>query len=78
MHLRAEDIRLSATPTAVHSAAPATIALSTFLGAQERIVVALHGQQIIIERPGTSSAVAAGDAMFLDFDPRACRLSPVH
>jgi ABC-type Fe3+/spermidine/putrescine transport system ATPase subunit len=78
VHLRAEDIRLSATPTAVHAAAPGIVALSTFLGAQERIVVALQDQQIIIERPGTSRAVAAGDAMFLDFDPLACRLSPVH
>ena len=77
--IRAEDIALSAAPTAVHLAEPAQVVLRTFLGAQERIVVALQAMQLVVERPaspGTGSRPpVAGTPVFLDFDPALCRLS---
>lgn len=77
--LRAEDIALSRTPTALHAASPGIVTLRTFLGAQERVIVLLGETQIVVDRPAqagiTQSVVRVGDAVFLDFDPATCRLS---
>lgn len=76
--LRAEDIVLSLSPTAAHGASPGRVALRTFLGAQERIVVEWAGSQIVVDRPAQPGALQAvlgvGDEVYLDFDPAACRL----
>ena len=77
LYLRTENIDLSVTPTAIHRAAPATVKLVTFLGAQERIFVSLQGQDMLVERSirtGTQPVVA-GQQVFLDFDPSQCRIS---
>ena len=76
--LRAEDIALSLTPTPMHAAAPGIVTLRTFLGAQERVIVLLGETQIVVDRPAqagvTQAALKVGDAVYLDFDPAACRL----
>jgi ABC-type Fe3+/spermidine/putrescine transport system ATPase subunit len=77
VHLRTEDIGISGQPTAVHGGAPAVVTLSTFLGAQERIVATLAGQQIVIDRPANSRdhrELPVGAAIYLDFNPARCRL----
>ncbi len=77
--LRAEDIKVSTRPTAVHTHAPGIVALRTFLGAQERIVVDVASQRIVIERSSrdaqTSDSLAAGQEVFLDFDPACGRVT---
>ena len=66
-------------PTAVHAEQPATVTLATFLGAQERIVVFLGGQQIVVERPAhegaAQSPLGPGQAVFLEFDPAKCHIT---
>ncbi|WP_231711559.1 ABC transporter ATP-binding protein [Xanthobacter dioxanivorans] len=78
LDLRAEDIALSPTPTPVHPTAPGIVTLRTFLGAQERVIVFLGDAQIVVDRPAQAGvqqlAVRVGDAVYLDFDPAACRL----
>ncbi len=77
VHLRTEDIGIVSQPTAVHRGAPAVVALSTYLGAQERIVATLAGQQIVIDRSannGERRDLQVGAAIYLDFDPARCRL----
>ena len=77
--IRAEDIHLSTTPSAVHRSEPAMVTMRTFLGAQERIVASLGGVQLVVERPARAPAgrdrVTVGTPVFLDFDPALCRLS---
>jgi ABC-type Fe3+/spermidine/putrescine transport system ATPase subunit len=77
--LRAEDLAVSMTPTAVHRGDPASIALRTFLGARERIVVALGAHQLVIDRPAQSGLdqvpLIQGTRVYVDFDPARCRLS---
>lgn len=77
--IRAEDIRLSENPTPVHASRPATILLRTFLGSQERVVVQIGDDQIVVdnasqnhlnEKPRTK-----GDKVYIDFNPSECRLS---
>jgi ABC-type Fe3+/spermidine/putrescine transport system ATPase subunit len=77
VHLRTEDIGIVGLPTAVHSGAPAIVTLATFLGAHERIVATLAGQQIVIDRPANSGEyreLPVGAAIYLDFNPARCRL----
>ena len=73
VYLRAEDVTLMERPTAVHAEQPATVTLATFLGAQERIVVTLGGQQIVVERPAHDGAaqrpLVPGQAVFLAVRP---------
>ena len=77
--VRAEDIHLSVEPTTIHRAAPGRVALRTFLGSQERLVVDLGGREIIVDRPvqGRFAGIplGEGDAVFLDFDPTLGRLA---
>jgi ABC-type Fe3+/spermidine/putrescine transport system ATPase subunit len=77
--LRAEDIAISTGPTAVHRTGPATVALRTFLGSQERIVVDLESQQILVDRPAQAShtglPLTIGQQVYLDFEPSRCRIS---
>jgi hypothetical protein len=81
VHLRAEDVMLSAHPTPIHAATPATVTLCTFLGAQERVVVEAGTQQIVIDRPAQIGAermkLAPGHRVFLDFDPSRCQVARV-
>lgn len=66
-YLRAEDIRLSSSPTAVHRERPGKVALSTFLGARKRYVVALEsGQQVVCELPSADEGLPTGADAFLD------------
>lgn len=76
--VRAEDMALSPTPTGVHPSAPGRVALRTFLGSHERIVVELGDRQVVVDRPAQFSGQARlepGMWVYLDFDPAACRLS---
>ena len=77
--VRAEDISLSLSPTRLHVTAPATVVLRTFLGSQERIVLAFGGMQVVVDRPGQvalrQEPLSAGAQVYLDFDPTQCRLS---
>lgn len=77
LHIRTEDVRLVPHPTAAHTSAPGTVSLHTFLGAQERIVVSLGAQQVVIEQPTRSAGQRPdiGAAVFLDVDPARCRIS---
>jgi ABC-type Fe3+/spermidine/putrescine transport system ATPase subunit len=77
--IRAEDISLSEMPTPVHSTGPAIVKLRTFLGAQERIVLDLGGSQIVVDRPAQMGRrpVYRDHKLYIDFDPRRCRLSSV-
>ena len=79
VYLRAEDLSLARAPTAVHIADPAIVTLRRFLGAQERIVVALGERQLVVERAAergrTRLEVAVGEAVFLDFDPARCHVA---
>ncbi len=77
LYLRTEDIDLSPAPTPLHRANPGNVAFVTFLGAQERIFVSLHGQDVLVERPirGGTYPVEAGQQVFLDFDTRQCRIA---
>ena len=81
VYLRAEDVTLTERPTAVHAEQPAIVTLATFLGAQERIVVTLGGQQIVVERPAHDGAaqrpLVPGQAVFLEFDPAKCHIAGV-
>lgn len=79
LHLRTEDVAIVDTPSSVHSGAPAVVMLSTFLGAQERVVVQLGSQQIVVDRPASGRdhrAAQTGMKVYLDFNPQRCRLSP--
>jgi ABC-type Fe3+/spermidine/putrescine transport system ATPase subunit len=79
LELRAEDVAVSAGPTAIHRSDPAKVVLRTFLGAQERLVVLLDEQQVVIDRPASGLArdqgFARGDDVYLDFAPARCRIS---
>jgi ABC-type Fe3+/spermidine/putrescine transport system ATPase subunit len=77
LDLRAEDISISASPTAVHRSSPAVVSLYTFLGAQERIVLALGEQQILIDRAALAGnrRIAVGQNVYIDFDPARCGIS---
>ncbi|MEJ0070682.1 MAG: ABC transporter ATP-binding protein [Pseudomonadota bacterium] len=81
VHLRAEDVMLSARPTPIHATAPAVVTLCTFLGAQERVVVEAGDHQIVIDRPAQIGAdrmpLAPGQHVFLDFDPTRCHVARV-
>lgn len=77
-YLRTEDIAISDRPSAVHTETPATVTLSTFLGSQERVVVQLNGEQIVVDRPASSRdhrPAEAGAKVYLDFSPHRGRLS---
>jgi ABC-type Fe3+/spermidine/putrescine transport system ATPase subunit len=76
-YIRTEDVDLTPQPTAIHTSGPGVVALVTFLGAQERIVMSLGAQQVVIERPtrSTRQQIAIGAALFLDFDPAKCRIA---
>ncbi|MBV8165414.1 MAG: ABC transporter ATP-binding protein, partial [Alphaproteobacteria bacterium] len=78
VHVRAEDVMLSAEPTPIHAASPAVVTLCTFLGAQERVVVEAGAQQIVIDRPAQLGAermkLAPGQVVYLSFDPAHCQL----
>lgn len=77
--LRAEDVAVSTEPTAVHRAEPGTVALRTFLGAQERIVVAFGAYQVVVDRPTQPAhaqvPLSPGQKVYFDFDPAACQLT---
>jgi ABC-type Fe3+/spermidine/putrescine transport system ATPase subunit len=78
VHLRTEDIGIAGAPTAVHRGAPAVVTLSTFLGAQQRIVVTFAGRQIVIDQPASGrdeKELTVGSEVYLDFDPAHCRLT---
>jgi ABC-type Fe3+/spermidine/putrescine transport system ATPase subunit len=77
VEIRAEDIGLSESPTQVHATRPASVRLRTFLGSHERIVLDLNGEQLLVDRPAYMSSwpIEAGQQLYLDFDPRRCRLS---
>jgi ABC-type Fe3+/spermidine/putrescine transport system ATPase subunit len=75
VHLRTEDIGVASEPTPVQRCGPAFVTLSTFLGAQERIVATLASQQIVIDRPANGhDHLPAGSPIYLDFNPARCRL----
>ncbi len=75
--LRSEDVSISEFPTAVHKSSPATVSLRTFLGAQERIVLALGDQQVLIDRPALlgNSPIVVGQKVYIDFQPARSRIS---
>jgi ABC-type Fe3+/spermidine/putrescine transport system ATPase subunit len=77
LDLRAEHVAISPQATAVHHSAPATVSLRTFLGAQERIVLQLGGQQVLVDRPASvgGERLAIGDRVYIDFDPAHCALA---
>ena len=77
LDLRAEHVAISPQATAVHHSAPATVSLRTFLGAQERIVLQLDGQQVLVDRPASvgGERLAIGDRVYIDFDPARCALA---
>ncbi len=77
VYLRTEDIDLSTQPTRVHPATPASVVLVTFLGAQERVVVAVDGQELLVERPATrgGGTLNPNQDVFLDFQPSRCRIA---
>ena len=66
--VRAEAVRLSRTPTSVHSANPGIVALTTFLGQSVRTIVEVAGTSVISESTfsRSESAPAAGDRVYLD------------
>jgi ABC-type Fe3+/spermidine/putrescine transport system ATPase subunit len=77
LHLRTEDVSIVGSPSPVHSGMPGVVTLSTFLGAQERVVVQIHDQQIVVDRPATAQnhqATQPGMQVYIDFNPRRCRL----
>ncbi len=68
IYVRSEGLYLSRTPTAVHRAAPATVALSTFLGSLRRHVVDTGREQVVADAPASGSdEFAAGDKAFIGF-----------
>jgi ABC-type Fe3+/spermidine/putrescine transport system ATPase subunit len=77
VNVRSEDIDLAREPTAVHTGTPGVVALTTFMGAQERIVVALGSQQVVIERAARDSdnETPIGTPVFLAFEPTKCRIA---
>jgi ABC-type Fe3+/spermidine/putrescine transport system ATPase subunit len=77
LDLRAEDVTISAQPTAVHHEAPALVTLRTFLGAQERIVLQLEDQQVLVDRLTSlgGTRLAIGDRVYIDFEPARCTFS---
>ena len=80
VYIRAEDISIGEQPSAVHLSRPATVALSTFLGSQERLVLTCDGQQIVVDRSTNGrgqSKATTGSSVYLDFDPACCRLARV-
>ena len=75
VYVRAEDIRLSQTPTSTHPKTPARVALMTFLGAVRRYVLLLGATQIVAEVPASVAAYAdIGDEVFLDVPGDRCHL----
>jgi ABC-type Fe3+/spermidine/putrescine transport system ATPase subunit len=78
VYLRAEDIRLSPTPTRVHRSCPAKVLIETFLGATRRCVVELGDSQIVVDRPIQSQDpdLTAGQCVYLDFSPDAAHVRP--
>jgi len=80
LHLRTEDVSLADAPSAVHTEKPGVVTFTTFLGAQERVVVQIGSQQMIVDRPAAARgqrSVQKGMEVYIDFDPQRCRLSPV-
>lgn len=77
--IRAEDIAITFEPTALHRTSPAKVVLRTFLGSQERIVLAFGDYQIVVDRPAQmmpgQEPLAIGQQIYLDFNPANCRLS---
>jgi ABC-type Fe3+/spermidine/putrescine transport system ATPase subunit len=77
--IRAEDITISDAPTSIHETGPATIVLRTFLGSQERFVLKLDDDQIVVDRPQQARRnelrLGPGDRVYLDFDPSSCRFA---
>lgn len=77
--IRAEDIALSFVPAGPHAGAPGHVALRTFLGAQERIVVTLGPHQIVADRPAQSglnqNPLRPGMPVYIDFDPANGRIA---
>jgi len=75
VYVRAEDVRLSATPTPTHPKMPARVALMTFLGAVRRYVLLLDGMQIVAEVPASfPGPTHVGDEVFLDVAADRCHL----
>jgi ABC-type Fe3+/spermidine/putrescine transport system ATPase subunit len=77
VYIRAEDISIGEQPSAVHISRPATVALSTFLGSQERVVLTCEGQQIVVDRSANGRGqfkASTGRPVYLEFDPACCRL----
>jgi ABC-type Fe3+/spermidine/putrescine transport system ATPase subunit len=66
--VRAEAVKLSATPTPVHTANPATVALTTFLGQTVRSIVRVGSTSVVSEAifARADKAPAAGDQVYLD------------
>jgi ABC-type Fe3+/spermidine/putrescine transport system ATPase subunit len=80
VYIRAEDISIGEQPSAVHISRPATVALSTFLGSQERVVLTCEGQQIVVDRSANGRGqfkASTGRPVYLEFDPACCRLGRV-
>ena len=77
--IRAEDIAISPTPTAIHRSGPATVTLRTFLGAQERIILSLDSEAFVIDRTSQRASgarrLAVGAEVYVDFDPADCRFA---
>jgi len=70
LHVRPEDLRLSACATAVHRDAPATVDFVTFQGSVRRTVLRQGERQIIADLPDDAPVPTIGAAVFLDFDPQ--------
>lgn len=56
IHVRAEDVVVSAAPTEAHRHTPARVVFVTSLGAQQRVVMRLDDMQVIAEIPTSSIA----------------------
>ena len=73
IHVRAEDVAVSATPTATHRHSAARVVLVTSLGAQQRVILDLDGAQIVAEIPTSSisdwSSLQSGMPVYIDLRP---------
>jgi ABC-type Fe3+/spermidine/putrescine transport system ATPase subunit len=78
VYVRTEDLRLSRNPTGAQPDRPGEIALVTFLGAVERYVVVVGGEQVLVEVPagGADARPGVGDPVYLDLDAARCHVVP--
>ncbi len=78
LYVRAEDIELSAEPTAIHTEKPGRISLARFLGAVKRNVIDLNGEQIVLDvnSSGAAARFNVGDEVYINFTSSRCYGAP--